>query len=322
MARDGIELRPVRAEEIGAICALVYRVDRHDGVPRVLSEAELREDLDQPFVDLGDDTRVALRDGELAGWALVWNPPGAARLESAYLFGEVDPDHRSQGVGRELLAWSFERATERLRSRPHGLPEYVRVGAFDWLEVNHRLYARFGFTPVRWFDELIRPLTSLPAAPVPAGVVVGPWPDDREEEILATRNAAFADHWGSQPSDPDSWRSSVNGHGGRPDLSVIAIDRATEAVVGICLNHAYPEDDEVTGRRQGWIHNLATVREWRGRGLASAMIAASLEKFAAAGFTHALLDVDADNPTGAARLYRALGFEPLHRSITHEIKVR
>ncbi len=41
--------------------------------------------------------------------------------------------------------------------------------------------------------------------------------------------------------------------------------------------------------------------------------------FAEAGFDHAALDVDSENPTGAFRLYRALGFEPDHRAITFQI---
>jgi ribosomal protein S18 acetylase RimI-like enzyme len=55
--------------------------------------------------------------------------------------------------------------------------------------------------------------------------------------------------------------------------------------------------------------------------VASALIAASLKTFAAAGFTHAMLGVDADNPTGAHRLYKALGFERERRSITHQIEL-
>ena len=40
--------------------------------------------------------------------------------------------------------------------------------------------------------------------------------------------------------------------------------------------------------------------------------------FVAAGLSHASIGVDGDSPTGAARLYRSLGFEPRQRSITHE----
>ncbi len=323
-----IELRPLRPDDLGAICDLVNRSDVHDGVPRVLTLAELEEELDRPDMTLADDTRLALRGDELAGFAWVWNRPvevgsllGEAGLERAYLRGSVDPQHRFQAVGTTLLSWSRDRAEERLRSRTHSLPKFIRVDAYDWMEANHRLYARLGFTPVRWFEELIRPLTDLPATPLPAGVNLLPWPDDRDEETLAARNHAFADHWGSTPVNTQDWKATMRGHGARPDLSVIAVDAATGEIVGLCMNSSYPEDDELTGRREAWIETLATLKAQRRQGLASVMIASSLAAFSAEGFTHAALGVDADSITGAARLYRNLGFEPLRRSITHQIEV-
>ncbi len=128
------------------------------------------------------------------------------------------------------------------------------------MEANHRLYGHFGFTPVRWFEELVRPLVDLPAVQVADGVALRPWPADQDEVLRAVRNAAFADHWGSAPVDQASWHSLVRGHGARADLSVVAVEEATGEVVGLCLNQAYPEDDELTGRQEAWIENLATVR--------------------------------------------------------------
>ena len=135
------------------------------------------------------------------------------------------------------------------------------------------------------------------------------------------RNAAFADHWGSAPVDEASWHSLVRGHGARADLSVVAVEEATGEVVGLCLNQAYPEDDELTGRQEAWIENLATAGRWRGRGVASSMIAWSMRAFAEAGFSHAMIAVDTDNLTGAARLYRSVGFERERRSVTHQIEL-
>ena len=316
-----LELRPVTRDQAEEICALINRCEEHDGVPRVLSVEELLEDFDSPFVDVAVDTRAAYRDDALAGWGWVWNPPSEVAQEKAYLFGEVDPAHRGTGVGRTLLAWCLTRAEERLRSRDHDLPRYIRVDAFDELEDRHRLYARFGFSPVRWFEELARPLTELPPVEVPAGVVLVPWPNDRDEELLVVCNAAFADHWGSTPMDAETWHQQLHGHGARLNVSVVALDDASGEVVAVCLNHAYPEDDERTGRREAWIHNLGTLREWRKRGVASALITWSLHAFAENGFTHAMLGVDADNPTGAARLYRDLGFELERRSTTREVEL-
>ena len=110
----------------------------------------------------------------------------------------------------------------------------------------------------------------------------------------------------------------VRGYGARPDLSVVALD-ADGAVVAHCMCSRYPEDDALLGRSDGWVSYLGTLPQWRGKGLASALIIESLHRFAADGLTHASIGVDADSPTGAARLYRSLGFEPNQRSITHEI---
>ena len=63
-----------------------------------------------------------------------------------------------------------------------------------------------------------------------------PWPDDRDDEILAVTAAAFADHWGSTPITPDRWHQQVRGFGARPDLSFVAVDDANGDVVSFCLN--------------------------------------------------------------------------------------
>ena len=102
-----LELRPVTRDQAEEICALINRCEQFDGIPRVLSVEELREDFDSPLVDVAADTRAAYLDGKLAGWAWIWNPPSEVAQERAYLFGEVDPAHRGQGVGRALLAWSL-----------------------------------------------------------------------------------------------------------------------------------------------------------------------------------------------------------------------
>jgi ribosomal protein S18 acetylase RimI-like enzyme len=316
-----INLRPVTLEQLDELCALTNRVELFEGIPRVLTVDELRQDLEAPHVDVSVDARAAYVDDELAGWAWIWNPPSEVSQERAYVFGEVDPAHRRRGVGRTLMAWGMTRAKERLRSRRHELPRYVRVDAYDFLEDHHRLYARMGFAPVRWFEELGRPLELLPDVAVPEGLELLPWSLDQNEEYRLVHNEAFADHWGSTPTGPEAWHDATVGHGARLDLSVVAVERTTGRTVAICLNHAYPEDDELTGRREAWIDSLATLREWRGRGVASALIAWSLAAFAADGFTHAMLGVDSDNPSGAARLYRSLGFERERRSITHEIEI-
>lgn len=318
---DGIELRPAGPDDFDELCALHNRAFVHDGVPRVMEVAELRDALDDERVSLAADVRRAVVDGRLVGYISTRHLPSDVGQERCYLFGQVDPAWRNRGVGRTMLAWGVERATQQLLTSTNELPKYIRVDEYDYIEAAHRLYARMDFRPVRWFEELLRPLTDLPSPVTIDGVALVPWPEVRDEQCRQTKNAAFADHWGSTPTSPENWEHIVRGYGSRADLSFVAVERATDRIVAVCLNHRYDVDDELTGRRDGWIDTLGTLAEWRGRGLASALIIQSLHAFVAAALTHACIGVDGDSPTGAARLYRALGFERLQRTIVHEIQV-
>jgi mycothiol synthase len=320
-----VEFRSMLPAEIPTVVALINRSEHHDGVERVVDEEEFREELETQEIDLDLDTRVAVVGGEIVGYTNTFFLPSEVRQERCYVFGYVDPSFRGRGIGRVLLGWSIDRGSEQLRSTGRDLPRYLRVDSYDFIEDAHRLYRRMGFTPVRWFEELLRPLDDLPVPVEVPGVRLEPWPaedEGRDEEIRIVKNEAFADHWGSTPTSPQMWHGMVRGFGARPDLSMVAVEADSGRIVGYALNHRYEEDDALIGRSDAWIDNLGTLSEWRGRGIASALLVASLERFAEAGLTHASIGVDSDNPTGAARLYRNLGFEPRQRSITYEIVVQ
>lgn len=316
-----MDLQPARPEDLAAVCELHNRSEAFDGVPRVLELEELREELDGEGVVLDTDMRFVELDGEPRGYLYSLYLPSETVHERCYLFGEVDPAYRGRGIGRALMAWGIERATAQLYSSGRDLPKLIRVDTYDYIPSAVRLFTRFGFEPVRVFEEMLRPLTDLPERREPLGIAILPWPFGRDDELRELKNEAFADHWGSTPSSPASWEQHVHGFGARTDLSFVAQERDSGRTVGLCLNHRYEADDELLGRRDGWISTLGTLAAWRGRGVASALVAASLHAFAGAGLSHASIGVDSDSLTGAAGLYRALGFEVQQRSITYEIRV-
>lgn len=314
-------LRPLDANELEAVCHLHNAARRADGSPEVLELAELAEELDDEYVVLATDTRVAEADGRIVGYAYTYHLPSEVREERCYVFGAVHPQHRRAGVGTALMRWGIPRATQQLLSSGRDLPAYVRTNVLTRLHDAHAVFEASGMRPVRYTDELLRPLTDLPSLSAVPGVQVVPWPNDRDDDIRAAKNIAFEHHWGSTPTSPHHWHQMVRGHGARPDLSFIAVDDDGR-VVGHCLNKRFEADDAQHGRMDAWIDNLGTLPEWRGRGVATALIAASLHAFAAAGLSHASIGVDSENPSGAARLYRALGFESSERLVTHELRVR
>ena len=315
-----IDLRPISEADLEEVLALHRRSEAFDQIPRVLEMEELADDLNGPEADLSTDSRLALVDGVPVGYAHTLYLPSPVRLERCYLLGIVDPAYRQRKVGRTLMGWAMGRASEQLRSSGSDLPKYVRVDQYDFVTSAHRLFARMGFAPVRYHEQLLRPLSDLPAPRSVNGVSILPWPEQRSHEIREVKNTAFADHWGSTPTTVQRWDQKMASSTTKPDLSFIAVDEK-DNVVGYCINDRYEADDELMGRREGWIGNVGTLRSHRNRGIASALIVESLHAFVNEGLSHAMLGVDSESPSGAGRLYRKLGFEPFSRTITHEIEV-
>lgn len=311
-------LRPPTIDDASAIHRLLRAGEVHDRHPLVTSLDEVVEYFHEPHFEPATHARLAVLGGEPVGWGRLWHVPSGEREERVYLMGTVRPDRRRHGVGSALLEWQIQ-AGSALVAGSGGLPRYLRAGCFEWELEAIDLFERRGFAAVRWNEELLRPLDALPEAPPPPEVTLRPWDRSRDEEARLVKNAAFADHWGSTPTDEPTWRSWMTAHGVRLDLSFMAL--AGERLVGFSHNEHFPADEELNGRREGWIGSLAVLREWRRRGVATALISRSLRAFRDAGFTHGAIGVDSDNPTGAARLYKALGFETQTRGVTYQLQI-
>lgn len=316
--------RPLAASDAEPFVRLVTAVEAADRQPFRTSLAEVVESLAEPWRDLARDTLVGLdAEGTPRASMVLSLPPGDTTERRVFLDGGVDPAWRGRGVGRGLVAWALRRAGELLADVPDGVP--WRVGAFlardD--EAGARLLARAGLEPLRWYASLRRDLAApLPGAPVPDGLVVEGWSPDVDEAVRLVHNAAFADHWGSQPLTAQAWA------GGRatfaPAWSLVARDTTApdHPVVGYLLADRFEEDWAAQGFTSGHVARLGVVREARGRGVATALLAETLRRVAADGLEHVTLGVDTANPSGAHRLYAALGFETFHEEVHHAVTSR
>ena len=93
----------------------------------------------------------------------------------------------------------------------------------------------------------------------------------------------------------------------RRDLSFLLRDGAGEIAAAVLCSF-YPEEFAQTGVQDLWVSDVGTRKPWRGKGLATALLARTLSRARVAGFDQAGLDVDAGNPTGALRVYERCGF--------------
>ena len=144
-------------------------------------------------------------------------------------------------------------------------------------------------------------------APLPEGIVLRTFdPDHDVDRLFDIYEATFRDHFGYVVRTREvafaRWHHMVMEHT-TYDPSLITLAEADGEVVGFCVG--WP--DENAPGSNGYIHHLGTVRNWRRRGLARALLTHGFIQFYERGAKRVTLGVDSANPTGALDLYEKSG---------------
>src|SRR5699024_12043250 len=168
---------------------------------------------------------------------------------------------------------------------------------------------RHGLVAERYFYEMSRRLDTPVAVSSAAGVRLVDWEAARADEVRRVVNESFRDHWGHTDTTVEMWRETLQSHRFRPSWSVLAVDRASDRVVGVALNVAWEQDWAAQGYTEGYTEQLGVLASHRNRGVAVALLTESMRRFAAAGLDAAGLGVDTVNPSGALRLYEKLDYQ-------------
>ncbi len=285
-----------------------------DGLDYVPTVEQFAADLEHPagFEPLRD---IAV--GELAGRIVAVGRAAYVRRDGEDTY-EVDiavhPEVHRFGVGRTLLRRLEGLAIQMAARRPAEPRRWYASWCVDSAEDTRALLAEEGYRPVRSFFEMVHDhLSDVPEVPLPDGLEMRPLETVDHRRIFDAEAEAFSDHWGAR-----EWTDAIfEGIFGAPDLdtSLWRIAWAGDQVAGVCANWVYAAENERLGVRRGWLEQVSVRRPWRRRGVARALVAASLRAFADRGLTSAALGVDADNPTGAVGLYEGLGFR-VHKPAT------
>ena len=72
------------------------------------------------------------------------------------------------------------------------------------------------------------------------------------------------------------------------------------------------------GIKRAWLDHISVRRRWRRRGLAASLIASTIRLLRERGMDEAALGVDAENPTGATRLYERAGMYVAFEAVVYE----
>lgn len=236
---------------------------------------------------------------------------------------KVHPDHQRRGIEAALLRFAEDQARHSALPRA---PQGTRVSLMSWVNsidaAMNDAYAQAGFNIVRHSYHMRIELTEAPPAPVwPAGITLRPFVAERDLRAVAeTDRDAFRDHWGFVERSLDDdvrmlehWLQSPYTD---PALWLVAMDG--ERMAGISLNQSRSDDDP----EMGWIGSLGVLREYRHKGLATALLHQSFGEFYRRGRKRVGLGVDAYNLTGALRLYERAGMRVTRKYNTQEKALR
>jgi mycothiol synthase len=303
--------------DIRPICELVNLVDAADRLDDSHDEDDARQWLHDPSRDPQRDLRLwEDATGRLVGFASAWVPPPGDDMVDGNLYFRIHPEARRQGLESAVIAWGAARLREAGRER--NLPARLYAGAREHDAYSRAVLEQHGLRPVRYFYKMVRPLDQpIPAPVIPAGFTLRSVAGDADvEKWVDCFNWSFIDHWGFHPTTVERRRHRMSGPHYRPELDLVleAPDGQFAAFVFCAIN---PADNARNDRREGWIMQLGTRRGYRNQGLGRALLLAGMQAIQAAGMDTAALGVDAENPTGALRLYESVGFTVAGTDISH-----
>jgi mycothiol synthase len=310
--------RPYAGEaDLQAVCELLNACDAVDHLDDNYSVDSLRTELTDPRLDPARDIRVWTdAAGRMIAYGQLWSTPNVEDVQDASLYMRVHPDVREADLEPEIVAWGTERAREVGRER--NKPVQLRSGTKDFDAARRATLERLGFAPIRYSYKMARPLDQpIPEPQFPAGYTLRHVADEAGiAEWVATFNESFIDHWSFHPTTVEErthWMTDSHYLAER-DLVAVAPDGQFGA---FCLCWIDPEENERNNRNEGWIDVLGTRRGHRKIGLGRAMLLAGMHHLKAEGIAVAVLGVDAENPTGALRLYESVGFTKASTWVTY-----
>lgn len=294
---DGFTVRAATREDATAINRLVIAAD--EAVQGWSDETE-SDLLDWwRLVDLEQDSWVVEHDGRVAAYSVLFPHTGNAELD-----GFVHPAKTGLGLG----TWLLVNGEARARAREFSV---ARTWCLAPDAVARRLFELRGFREVRRYYRMLIELDGPPPAPVwPDGFRIGTFESDDARAFHAALNEAFVGEWTFVSLPFEEWvEHRVNAPDFDPTLWFIV--REGDEIAAVLRG-------EPDRGGAGWVGAIGVRKPWRKRGLGQALLLHAFGEFYRRGQPRIGLGVDAQNPTGATRLYERVGMRVAYEAIAFE----
>ena len=270
----------------------------------LVSEYQVREHFDPTT-----QSWLAEKDGETVGVAeCYWFD---LPLEKRRVM-RVGVNWRKEFFGTPMPNILFELAEGKCQEMAAKMETDLNLVFSSWTMKNaqkrHDVFKAHGYTPVRYFFNMTRDnQKALADYPLPDGIVIRGAEENEYRKVFEAIEEAFKDHWGWSESTEEQYQEWIKHRHFQPELWKIAWDG--DEVAGTVLNYVDEVENEEYNRKRGYTETICVRRQWRGKGIAKAIIAESIRMFTTMGMEECALGVDAENPSGALKLYQDLGFE-------------
>jgi len=316
--RIPFSMRSYQPSDFEHLLTMINHCAQSDAEPFRLSAAQLRDRLDAP------DT-IPLKDifiVESHTRQVVANAEGfhRSRVDAHYFLtrASILPEYRHQGIGTALLAQLWERVIELSTQHRNTTILGARVTAGN--KYARLLLEQSGMQYERTLIEMVYELSpGIPQSIIPAGIELINWREYGEVvSVLEAQNQAFRDHWNFVPDILDRYQHNLASGKFSLDYSFIALEK--DRVVGAAISQTGQEVNALRGENQAYLNIIFVDREARKRGIGKALLIAAMHAAKKAGHASIALNVDAESPTNAVRLYTRVGFtDKFHWVIYHRV---
>lgn len=284
----GWTVRPTTNEDAEDLLALVHASDMVAVGFADFDPSDVQEALKGPCSVVATGPQ-----GEIMGWGYLEN---ATQGERDFVEVYVHPEG-GLPAQRPLLAQLMTQVAARgKKARAGAIPNEL-----SWIS---SLEAA-GFEFVKQYARM---RIDLPVALPASDLQVRPVAREELPDFYRVIDTAFQDTPDYLPSSYENWRERyVDDH--EVDWDEWLVCTVDGALAGVLQSRAGDE---------GWVKNLAVLREHRRRGVGRALLSAAFTAYAAKGRTEAGLGVDLANPTEAIKLYTGVGMTPAYRANIYE----
>jgi mycothiol synthase len=293
-----VSTRPITDEDIEAVVALAVEDESVlQGRPSRLGTNDVRGWLVR--VDLEQDSWLYEEDGKLV--AVSWFD---FIDDLGFFIGMVAQGAKGRGLGMRIVETGEARARERggARAQTFGLEQDTAAA---------QLFEGRGYTPVRRFYEMGIELEAAPVVPeLPEGFTLDTFRTEDARPYYEALDAAFQDHWEHHSVGFDRWwEEKQAAHDFDPTLWFIV--REGDEIAGVIRN-----DPERNGG--GYVGAVGVQRAWRGKGVGRVLLLRTFAEFYSRGVSRVTLGVDAQNSTGATKLYESVGMTTENAAVVYE----